>query len=256
MDTPNKIKLSLSNHFIFGTMRMGDIGLDVSRALIAHMLKCGVTKFHTSFEYECYDLFCSALSQACQETNTDQATLKHIVKLASPHFDETHVSSADIVSHVERYKGDLQVDTLHCVQWMARIDLSKENERLDVLERDYDTLGDVFKKLKSSKDIEQVGCFPYTTGFAQKAIKTGLFDCMVDYLNPLETNALDYMKDLQTAGMPFTALRPFNAGKCLDEGYTIAKLLDYVKQNAPLSGAIIGTGSFEHFNEIRRLFEQ
>ncbi|MEP6356988.1 MAG: hypothetical protein ABJ081_09910 [Hyphomicrobiales bacterium] len=182
--------------------------------------------------------------------------MKHIVKLASPHFDETHVSSADIVSHVERYKGDLQVDTLHCIQWMARIDLSKENERLDVLERDYDTLGDVFKKLKSSKDIEQVGCFPYTTGFAQKAIKTGLFDCMVDYLNPLETNALDYMKDLQTAGMPFTALRPFNAGKCLDEGYTIAKLLDYVKQNAPLSGAIIGTGSFEHFNEIRRLFEQ
>ena len=79
---------------------------------------------------------------------------------------------------------------------------------------------------------------------------------MVDYLNPLETNALDYMKDLQTAGMPFTALRPFNAGKCFDEGYTIAKLLDYVKQSTPLSGAIIGTGSFEHFNEIRRLFEQ
>lgn len=236
--------------FIFGTMRLDQIPPDAAQDILGHCLRSGIRRFHSSTEYSSFPLFGTALKAACADTGVDPKSLRHTVKLASPHFDETDISESRIRALLAEYCDALGTDTIHQVQWMARIDLKREDLRLDLMESRGDALRTVADTLKAEKRITEFGCFPYTLEFAQRAIASGAFDCMIDYFNPNETMPLSYADALREAGMSLVALRPFAAGAGFEGGKSVADLIGFAAGFDGLDGMIAGTGSVPHLDEI------
>ncbi len=238
------------NKFVFGTMRLNELDALRAKHLLKYLLKKGIRKFHSSTEYESFPLFAEQLGKACEEVGVLPNEIDHIIKLASPHFDETEISRISIERMIDQYRTALNVETIHAIQWMARINLKQENLRISLIKNSADLLTSISSKLKSGNAIRQFGCFPYTFEFAIHAIQSGAFDCFIDYYNPSERMCVGYFPFLQEQGMTFYSLRPFFAGKSIGETNSIEDLLRFSLKLQNLGGMIISTNDIEHFDQI------
>jgi len=243
--------LSVLDKFVYGTMRLDALPQAEVTELLSTLLQAGVRRFHSSDEYASFDVFTASLARACQLTGVERDSLRHVVKLASPHFDERHFDAAAVRSRLNRYGEALGTSCIAQVQWMARIDLKDEPARLALLQNEGGAIAASAASLRDDGLIEEFGCFPYTLGFAKAAIETGIFDVLIDYYNPNERDAESYADLLTARGIHFMALRPFAAGKGFEEGRSASELLDFAQGYPTLDGVIAGTNSAANFHLIR-----
>jgi len=240
--------------FVFGTMRLEQHDLDSCIDLLQHVLEAGVRRFHSSTEYGSFKLFCVALPHACARSGIDIDSLRHIVKLASPHFGESRFDESTMVSAVDEYRKSLEVDTLDVVQWMTRMDLADESARMNCLSRDNEAIANYAKNARADGNINRLGCFPYTRTFRDAVIQKPWCDTLVDYLNLDEREAYDSIPNLND-GQSIIAIRPLYPMFSESSDNSAARpsadeCLTFSLQNDKVEAVVVSASSIEHADEL------
>ena len=198
----------------FGTMRLDRVGgVDRAADLIRAAIVLGVTTFHVSHEYATWPLFKAAWRQAAP--NPDMVRL--IAKVGVPHFGEDRFDPQGFRDRVDAYREDLNLDRIHLVQWLLRHDLKAETARQAIFDRDAEMIGDVVQALKQAGRIEGLISFPYTAEIAGRALKASWCDGLALYCNALELEMTDWFDEAEAWGKVIVAIRPFGAGRILEE---------------------------------------
>jgi aryl-alcohol dehydrogenase-like predicted oxidoreductase len=242
--------LSSEQKFIFGTMRLHELETDQAQNLLVHALEQGVRRFHVSVEYDSFEFFCEQIRIACQRVQVALNDLNFAAKLASPHFGEESISKQDIIAKIDHLRRGLGSDQIADIQWMARIDLSREDDRLELVRNSGSELTDIAAELKDLQLIKRFGCFPYTNEFAKLAVKVGAFDLMFDYLNHEERSPDLYQSEMVEQDCKLIAIRPFGAGKSLKAGTSPTEIIQQTLSSQSVEALVIGTHNQNHLDEI------
>jgi hypothetical protein len=175
------------------------------------------------------------------------------VKVATPHFGESTFSGSKLNELLDKYLNELQCNTLETVQWMARIDLKKEDERLSCLQEQHSEIETVVSALKSKGAINRFGCFPYTPTFRDQVITYDWCDVILDYYNPMENTDFPFKSLRETQS--FIAIRPFFPVLQNDPAkYSIHDLLHFALDPEPCESVIVSVSSKENANHIFTIF--
>ena len=245
------------NQLTFGTMRLAALDYSAVVELISEALERGIRRFHSSNEYDSFSIFCKALEESCKECQIDPNALEHVVKIAAPHFDDDTFNKLELNQKCHTYSEALKCGTLFLVQWMARIDLKNEPARLNLLNTSDNEILDSVTELKDSGAISKFGCFPYSDSFRKKVIKKEWCDVLVDYYNPLETQALSESHAMRDDQSIF-AIRPLyplfanadNQTIVQTEKWNVESLVQYALENQKIESLIISMSSSEHLRNI------
>lgn len=241
----------LPEQIVFGTMRMHEIkrSIDEWAEFLLEIHARGVRTLHSSDEYDSFPLFLDALSRL-RERRPDIG-FRHVVKLAEPSFDDGSFSAARLAAKLEQYKAALGSVIIHDVQWMWRKDLNAEEQRLaemDVAATDIDA---TVARLKQSGVIERFFCFPYSTAFAEAAMKLDCLDGLVVYRNANEREYNYLLDACLTADRKFLIIRPFAAGLALGAGQPMPReQLGAALNHAGIESAILSTSSLRHLDDL------
>jgi aryl-alcohol dehydrogenase-like predicted oxidoreductase len=188
--------------------------VDEGVSLLAYLYDHGITSYHTSFEYEAHAYFCEVFRQFKARCSVVNDT--HIVKLASPHFEETDFSLSNLEQKVDEQLKMLQIEQIDIVQWLFRQKNNVDDVRIPRLRESALAIQEGFERLVKKGKVRAFASFPYTMTFAEVVQDYGLVSGFVDYLNLLE---LDWAKAFQEVGAShrgFVSIRPLFAGKVLD----------------------------------------
>jgi len=241
----------------FGTMRLGALHYSAIVELLSEALESGVRRFHSSNEYDSFDLFCAALADSCKECRIDNSSIEHVVKIAAPHFGNDTFHIKELIQKCHSYKEALACDKLFLIQWMTRIDLANEPARLNILNISNNEISDSVSELKQTGTIAKFGCFPYTDSFRKEVIKKVWCDVLVDYYNPLESGAISEFHAMRDDQSMF-AIRPLfplfandgNGDKDQSEKWDVASLLQFALENKKIESLIISMSSTVHLRDI------
>jgi aryl-alcohol dehydrogenase-like predicted oxidoreductase len=241
-----KENLNLSG-ITLGTMRFVDKGLSVNQIqnIIEKSFEVGIDVHHSSFEYNSYELYKTALAKTAVKSK-----IKHIVKLSSPHFDEKEFSSKKLVDLIDRELISLKVDCIDVLQWLVRSTPINDHDRIKILIQQKDLINSSFAQLKKEGKIKSVFSFPYSIPFAQEVIDIDEVDGVISYLNKNETE-YQYLANKH----PFIAIRPFNAGHLVTtENYEmdIQNCLTFVRNHTNVITQIVSINSLNHLKTISR----
>jgi aryl-alcohol dehydrogenase-like predicted oxidoreductase len=202
----------------FGCMRLSPSRFDLKSAvdLLLALFDRGVTSFHSSHEYDSYELFCAAL----QELRRLRAgrTIETIAKIGVPHFDETEFSPARLRLLIEAEMRNLRVDRVDIVQWLVRHTPNDDAPRLEILSRASSSVHEVWERLHAEGKVGLLTVFPYSDAFLRASLELADVAGLVTYLNLLETEAIPYLDGLVASGCGFAAIRPLNAGMLVGDG--------------------------------------
>ncbi|AZJ35046.1 hypothetical protein D6T69_05720 [Tenacibaculum singaporense] len=232
-----KQNLSLSP-ITLGTMRFADKKLSVIDVLrlIEEGYSIGIDTHHSSYEYSSYDLYSSAISKAsCKKS------IKHIVKISSPHFEETKFSHLNLETKIDNELRKLDIDSIDVLQWLVRSKPINDKDRLHTLISQKDEILNSLYKLKKKGKIKSVFSFPYSPVFAQEVIKLPHLDGVISYLNKEEKEYENFAKTV-----PFIAIRPFFAGKLIKSSKTqdvIKGCLSHVLKYQNVLSTVVGINS-------------
>lgn len=241
----------LPENIVFGSMRMleHDYSLEHWVDLFQDLYDSGVTTFHSSNEYESFALFCEAL--AVFQKKNPEMRIKHIVKIAEPHF---HINSFDanlLEEKINEYCRHLNVSTIDVVQWMWRGDLQDNAAREQLFEEYYPEMEKAILYLKQSNKINQFCCFPYNVEFALSAIKKEHIDGLIVYRNVIEQEYDTALELAAKLNKKSYILRPLNAGKALNiENQSPKSLVQWALDFPNIEGAIISISSISRLKEI------
>jgi aryl-alcohol dehydrogenase-like predicted oxidoreductase len=202
----------------FGSMRLSPARFDVKSAvdLLLALFDRGVTSFHSSHEYDTYELFCAALQEL--RRLRPGRPIETIVKIGVPHFDETDFSPARLRLLIEAELRHLRVDRVDIVQWLVRHTPNDDAPRLDILRRASSCIHEVWRRLREEGKVGLLTVFPYSDAFLRASLELPDVAGLVTYLNLLETEAIPYLDGLVAGGGGFAAIRPLNAGKLVGDG--------------------------------------
>lgn len=240
-----------ADKIVFGSMRMHEYDYPIAYwvALFSQLHDLGITTFHSSTEYESFPMYCEALSVFY--TQFPEKKIRHIVKLAEPNFHIQEFSEALMAEKVAEYCTKLQTDSLHCVQWMWRGNLSDHTVRLAAFNQQYPAIEAAVLKLKAQGLVENFHCFPYDTEFAKAAIEKEAIDGLVVYRNKMET---EYDPALETAarlGKHNYIIRPLFGGEALKlENETPRSLLQFALDFPNIDGAVLSISAYEKIKQI------
>lgn len=237
-------KLNLSE-LTLGTMRFFDKGLSVNevRTLLEKSFEAGIDTHHSSFEYNSYDLYRSALAKSSVKSE-----IKHIVKLSSPHFGETAFSSDKFIDHIDRELSALGKDRLDVVQWLVRSSPINDEDRIPLLTHQKDVIEDTFSKLKKEGKVKSFFSFPYSVPFANAVKNINEVDGIISYLNKNETE-YKYFAETQ----PFIAIRPFNAGELISKDNRdsdVQDCLSFVRNHKKVITQVVSINSLNHLETV------
>jgi len=240
---------------VFGTMRLKPSCTN----LLEYLLQSGVRRFHSSLEYDSFSHFTNALPVACAKAGVDISSLRHIVKLASPHFGESRFDAGDVSAKIDYYRHHLAVEKLDIVQWMARMDLADDAARVQCLESEDSLISAFAEEAKNSGVIERFGCFPYSHSFRHAVVRKPWCDALLDYLNIEETDALATIDELRE-NQSLIAIRPFYPTMVDPDSLkpektipTVHACLAYVLENEKVEAVVASAGSKEHAKELVEL---
>lgn len=240
-----------ADKIVFGSMRMHeyDYPIDYWVTLFGQLHDLGITTFHSSSEYESFPMYCEALS--IFHTQFPEKKIRHIVKLAEPHFHIQEFSEALMAQKVADYLEKLQTGSLHCVQWMWRGNLSDHAERLKAFNSQYPKIEAAAEKLKAKGLIENFHCFPYDTEFAKAAIQKKAFDGLVVYRNKMETENDQALQMAVELGKHNYIIRPLLGGQALKlENETPRSLLQFALDFPNIDGAVLSISAYEKVKQI------
>lgn len=233
---------------ILGTMRLHEADRDAAAwaRFFAAAHERGVRRLHVSNEYDSWPLFLEVLSQPAMPRD-----FAYVAKLADPHFGEAGFDAQRLAERIDSYRADLRIDRIDDVQWMWRPDLDNEDKRLADFGAAADRIGKTGERLRESGAISRLMCFPYTTGFADKAIESRSFDGLVVYRNLEETDFDGQVMRAAIAGLPTLAIRPFLAGRTIaSQGPTPGAQVAAVLGLKGVEAAILSTSSIAHLDEV------
>jgi predicted oxidoreductase len=238
--------LNLSD-ITLGTMRFSDKDLSVNQVqtIIEKSFEVGIDTHHSSFEYNSYELYRTALAKS-----TVKSKVKHIVKLSSPHFDEKEFSSKKLVDLIESELNSLKIECIDVLQWLVRSTPINDDDRIKILNQQKNIINNSFAKLKKEGKVKSVFSFPYSIPFAKKVINIEEVDGIISYLNK---NEMEYQHMANTH--PFIAIRPFNAGQLISKenhDSDVQDCLTFVKNHTNVISQIVSINSLNHLQTISR----
>ncbi len=238
------------NRVIFGTMRMSIETNSISNwvELFKQMWDVGITIHHVSSEYDSYNFHLNVLNEF--RKIHPECHIDFIVKLAEPHFGSFSFNEELFISHIDKYRKDLNVSTIHSIQWMWRGDINKNEDRLKDFDRDKLLIYQSVEHAKSTQKIKFFHVFPYSIDFAEFAISLDFVDGLIVYRNIIEKEYDDLILRQAKLNKFSYIIRPLAAGK-LD--FNISKPSDYFKYALDLpsiKGGIISISSVERLNEL------
>ncbi len=234
-------------------MRFHDKSLTAKQVtkLIESSFDIGITTHHSSFEYNSYSLYTSALKTVSCKTD-----IKHIVKLASPHFeDDDGFSTKKLVQRVENQLKALDIGQIDVLQWLVRSKPINDEDRLATLENQKQEIKSCLSKLKKQGKVKSIFSFPYSVVFAKEVMEFEEVDGIISYLNEEELEYATFANEL-----PFIAIRPFFAGKLIskdvsDSTKEIHQCLDFVDSHDSVITKIIGINSAEQLLPFKTYFD-
>lgn len=237
-----------------GTMRFADKDLSVQdvAGLIQAAADAGVTTHHSSSEYSSYDLYVKALRSVQRRSN-----IRHIVKVAAPHFEDDGLCVATLEQRVDQQLQSLGIDCIDVLQWLLRSKPINDTARLGTLNTHRDEIEQVFADLKRKGKIKSVHSFPYSVEFARRVLELDAVDGLTAYLNNQEQDYAEFA-DAAVDDGSFIAIRPLFAGQMLAnvesieaKNEVISECMRFVFARKAVSSAIVGINSVEQLNAFR-----
>ncbi len=209
----------------YGTMRYAsksgteDEVSAAGRRALEEAIERGVNFIHSSYEYGTRWLTGSVL-----EKHPKRSELLHIIKVNVPDWGVARFDKKDFRRQIEEALRDLHTDRIAVVQHLQRGEVPRELGYSDAGEprrlSDYDAvigpLAEVFEELKQEGKVGYLTTFPYTVGYARRALDSGLFAGVVAYFNMLETEMLDLFPAMRERGQGFIGIRGLMAGLLTD----------------------------------------
>jgi hypothetical protein len=209
----------------------------------------GITKMHSSAEYETFPLLCEILQRISHRENPP--VFEHVVKLAEPSFDDAAFDGARFEQKIDDYCCALGVESLTDIQWMWRKNLDDDFNRISGFERAIPAMSKAFTALKSTGTFTRLLCFPYSTNFAQAAIGLDVVDGLTVYRNGAEIEYDQLIADCGKMGKSVLVIRPLNAGKDLRVAETSAAQHVRAALDMPaIEAGIISSNSLDHIREL------
>jgi aryl-alcohol dehydrogenase-like predicted oxidoreductase len=198
----------------FGPMRFsakepGDDEKSVAgQAALERAIERGVNFIHSSYEYGTR----WAMGQVLKD-HPKRHDLIHIIKVPVPDFEDGgKFDAAKFRLRVEEALRDLHTERIDVLQHLQRAKPNTDTLRLPDIAATHEAMGEIFEKLREEGKVSYLTTFPYTPGFAAKAIKDPIFSGMVAYYNPIEAEMVEFFPQMEAAGQGFFCIRPFLAG--------------------------------------------
>lgn len=243
-------RLASPDQIILGTMRWPDCIRTVEEwaDFLQSVANLGITKLHSSSEYDSFPLLCSALDALRQRTNSP--AFQHVVKLANPHFDEATFDADRLEAQLADYCAALGTDRIDDVQWMWRAGLDDDPARLAAFAHAASMIGDTAESLRQRGRIGRWLCFPYGPDFAMAAAQSPAIDGLVVYRNRQERSEDAAIAAAAALGKPTLIIRPFAAGAAFDAATTPADLLTESLAPPGVEAAILSSNSIAHLTML------
>jgi len=175
------------------------------------ILDSGITTFHSSAEYATFDFFSMCMQELYYTVPKD--SIEHIVKIASPHFKDDGYSDDLLEQRVDAFLQVTGAECIDAMQWLVRHEPNTDEHRLKILSDCEHAFEEKMDALCKKGKVKSWYSFPYSQAFANKVIDLKSCAGIVDYLNFLEPQDLDYLKSMQDRSESLIALRPLFAKK-------------------------------------------
>lgn len=242
--------MQLASRFIFGSMRMNEYLYSNNYwvELFSYMYDNGILIHHISNEYESYNKYLNIYNEF--KLLYPNKTIRHLVKMAEPHFDSRTFSSDNMEKKIKKYISDLECNRLWGIQWMWRGDLKDESSRLRQLNIDFEVFNFAMKGFKNLGLYENLYLFPYTTTFCDSVLELSdkynmyIFNGLTIYRNLEE---MEYDKYLNYFSDNII-IRPLNAGR-LDPNINKKTAISYALNHKNITAGIISFSSKEKLQE-------
>ncbi len=234
-----------------GTMRMLEIERTDTEWLkfLRAAYDFGVTTLHSSNEYDSFPLLSSLLGNPALKDNGEH--FRHIVKLAEPSFGDLGFDAQRVRQKVLFYAKYLSAPIIQDIQWMWRLDLSNDQQRISDFEAVIDSIGETVLGLKRDGLIERFFCFPYSIDFGRAALTHEMIDGLVVYRNVQETEYDLLIQQCNRVGKKCQIIRPFNAGLALSgDGRTPSELLKFSLSLPAIESAIVSSNNLDHLKQL------
>ena len=234
----------------FGSMRMHERKVDDVhwQNLLAESVEMGVSSCHSSDEYESFPLLCRILAHL--RTIGVAQRMQHIVKLAAPHFGEFTFEPERLRQRVESYLTDLGVERLDVIQWMWRGDLKQEEQRLVSFQENLHRIDMAFTDLRKEGKVGAVLPFPYTQAFGHISLAQPWCAGLALYLNPLEVESLELVREAASTNRSILAIRPLAAGRILQTGHAVRDAISWTLAQPAVVTGIVSYSSVEHLKQL------
>lgn len=185
------------------------------RYALEQALERGVNFVHSSYEYRTRWLTDRTLAN-----HPKRHDIHHVIKVNVPDWGEDGFDEDEFRRQVHEALEELHTDRIAVVQHLHRGKLPKrlgytaegEPSRLAEFESVAHPLREAFDRLKREGKVGYLATFPYTVGYAERAIESGLFDGLAAFFGCLETEMMDLFPTLEERGMGFIGIRPLAAG--------------------------------------------
>lgn len=208
----------------FGTMRYvkgvydGGDEAEGKRAL-EEALASGVNTIHSSYEYNT-----RWATGAVLKNHPKRLDVHHIIKVPVPDFEDSSFDETKFRRIVEDALRELHAERISIVQHLQRgVDRKTLNAgggdtvRLAALPVINERIQAVFAKLYEEGKVGALACFPYTRGFADAAIRSGVFQGLIAYFSLVETELVPLFDEMRAKGMSFATMRSFLEGLLTDK---------------------------------------
>lgn len=180
----------------------------------------GINVIHSSHEYGTRWLTGSVLKD-----HPKRHDIHHVIKVNEPDFEQPEFDRKKFRTQIEDALRDLHTERIAVVQHLQRGSIPKSiaysSEGDPVRLAEFPASAEVFteevEKLKEQDKVASVASFPYTVGYARKAVESGVYDGLVAYFNLLETEWVDLFDSMRKKGMGFIGIRPLLAGLLTDK---------------------------------------
>lgn len=251
-----KKELNLSA-ITLGTMRFKDKNLQKKDVvnLIEKAYDIGIDTHHSSFEYDSYDLYLEALKAA-----NCKLEIRHIVKIAAPHFEDKRFSISLLQERVENQLKELNIECIDVLQWLVRSKPINDSARLQILTTFKDEINECLLDLKKEGKVKSVFSFPYSLNFSKEIIGFKQVDGIISYLN---TQEREYSKLANK--LPFIAIRPLFSGRLVEKSNqkrSVIENIKFVQNHSQVLTQIISINkpsqldSFIDFNKKKNLLNK
>lgn len=215
--------------------------------LFDYMYEKGIDIHHVSSEYASFEFYIRTLKLFNEKYPLK--VIKHLVKLAEPHFDSNVFDPENFYNKVKNYLKILNIGKIWGVQWMWRGDLKFEEKRMESFTKNFRLISETVESCKNKSLFEGFYLFPYTNTFCSLANKLNvelaipLFDGLTIYRNFKEREFdgfLDYFSNN-------IIIRPLNSGD-LDEKINKKDAFDFSINHPNINYAIVSISSKEKLN--------